>query len=179
MTTVPEEHRDKAPRQVGEILGYALITASDSRTPEDDESGRARAERVEAAGHRVVERLIVRDEAAPLRSAVQALLADPSVDVVVVSGGTGVSPRDVTVEAVAPLFDRALPGFGEIFRTLSYEEIGAAAMLSRATAGVAEGRAVFLLPGSPKAVALALDQLILPEAAHLVAQARRGTDKVG
>lgn len=174
MTTVPEEHRDKAPRQVGETLGYALVTASDSRTPEDDESGRRMAERVEAAGERVVERLIVRDEAAPLRSAVQALLADPSVDVVVVSGGTGVSPRDVTVEAVAPLFDRALPGFGEIFRTLSYQQIGAAAMLSRATAGVAEGRAVFLLPGSPKAVTLAMDELILPEAAHLVAQARRG-----
>lgn len=171
--TVPQEHRERASHQVGETLGYALVTASDSRTPDDDESGRRMAERVEAAGGRVVERLIVADDQARLRAAVGVLLGDREVDVVVVSGGTGVSPRDVTVEALEPLFDRGLPGFGEIFRSLSYAQIGAAAMLSRATAGIAEGRAVFLLPGSPKAVTLALDELILPEAAHLVAQARR------
>jgi molybdenum cofactor biosynthesis protein B len=166
---VPEEHREKAP----EVLGYALVTASDSRDETSDAAGRRMAERVEAAGQRVVERLIVPDEAAPLRSAVTALLAQPEVDVVVVSGGTGVAPRDVTIETLAPLFDRDLPGFGELFRALSFDRIGAAAMLSRAAAGVVERRALFLLPGSPAAVELALDELILPEAAHLVAQARR------
>ena len=164
-----DEHRERAP----DILGYALVTASDSRDEASDVSGRTMAARVEAAGQRVVERLLVPDRTAPLRSAVTALLARPGVDVVVVSGGTGVAPRDVTVEALAPLFERELPGFGELFRALSFRQVGAAAMLSRATAGIVSGRAVFLLPGSPKAVELALDELILPEAAHLVAQSRR------
>ena len=167
--SAPEEHREAAPRS----LGYALVTASDSRDEASDVSGRTMAERVAAAGQRVVERLLVPDETAPLRSAVSALLAQPEVDVVAVSGGTGVSSRDVTVEALAPLFERELPGFGELFRALSFRQIGAAAMLSRAAAGIVAGRALFLLPGSPAAVELAFDELILPEAAHLVAQARR------
>jgi len=167
--SAPEEHRKVAP----DVLGYALVTASDSRDEASDVSGRTMAERVEAAGQRVVERLLVPDETAPLRSAVSALLAQPGVDVVAVSGGTGVSSRDVTVEALAPLFERELPGFGELFRALSHRRIGAAAMLSRAAAGIVAGRALFLLPGSPAAVELAFDELILPEAAHLVAQARR------
>jgi molybdenum cofactor biosynthesis protein B len=154
-------------------LGYALVTVSDTRTPDDDVTGRRMRELVEAAGERVVEQAIVRDEVAALRSLVGALLADEGVDVVVVAGGTGVAPRDVTVEALEPLLDRPLPGFGELFRMLSHRQIGAAAMLSRATAGVVEGRALFALPGSPKAAELALSELILPEVAHLVAQARR------
>jgi len=167
--SIPDQHREQAP----ETLGYALVTASDSRDEASDVSGRRMAERVEAAGQRVVERLVVPDEAAALRAAVTALLAQPEVDVVVVSGGTGVAPRDVTIETLAPLFDRDLPGFGELFRALSFQQVGAAAMLSRAAAGVVDRRALFLLPGSPAAVELALDALILPEAAHLVAQARR------
>ena len=168
--TVAQEHRDQAP----ETLGFALLTVSDTRTEADDESGRRARAAVEAAGHHIAEALVVRDETAAIRQALGAMLARADVDVVVVTGGTGIAPRDVTIEAVEPLLDRTLPGFGELFRMLSYRDIGAAAMLSRATAGVAEGRAVFALPGSPAAVDLALAELVLPEAAHVVAQARRG-----
>jgi len=166
---VPEEHRAHAPR----VLGFAAVTVSDSRTEETDTGGRAIREAVERAGHRVIAARIVRDEAAAIRAAARELLLLPEVDVLVLTGGTGVAPRDVTLEAVAPLLERPLEGFGELFRMLSYREVGAAAMLSRAAAGVTNGKAVFALPGSPKAVTLALNELILPEAAHLISQARR------
>lgn len=160
-------------------LGFAIVTVSDTRRGGDDVSGRLAAERVEAAGQRVVERLAVDDEAGPIRHGVEALLARPDVDVVVLTGGTGVSPRDVTPEAIEPLIDRPLPGFGETFRQLSFADVGPAAMLSRAVAGVAArggaaAKAVFALPGSPAAVDLALVRLVLPVAEHLLAQARRG-----
>lgn len=164
-----EEHRAAAPT----VLGYGLITVSDSRARADDVSGRVLREGVAAAGHRVVESALVPDDVAAIRAVVSRFLEQPGVDVVVTTGGTGLSPRDVTVEAVTPLFDRPVEGFGELFRMLSYQQVGAAAMLSRAAAGLVRDRAVFLLPGSPKAVALALEALILPEAAHLLAQARR------
>jgi molybdenum cofactor biosynthesis protein B len=159
-------------------LGFAVVTVSDSRRGADDTSGALAAARIEAAGQLLVERLAVADDAGTVRQAVTMLLAQPEVDVVVLTGGTGVSPRDVTPEAIEPLLDRPLPGFGEIFRQLSFAEIGPAAMLSRAVAGVAvaEGapaKAVFALPGSPAAVGLGLDRLVLPGAAHLLAQARR------
>ncbi|MGH9361376.1 MAG: MogA/MoaB family molybdenum cofactor biosynthesis protein, partial [Thermoanaerobaculia bacterium] len=166
----PEEHRAYAPR----VLGFAAVTVSDSRTAETDGGGRAIREAAERAGHRVVETRIVRDEVEAIRGAVRDLLALPEVDVVVLTGGTGVAPRDVTLEAVAPLLERPLEGFGELFRMLSYEQVGAAAMLSRAAAGIVAGKAVFALPGSPKAVTLAMEKLILPEAGHLISQARRG-----
>jgi molybdenum cofactor biosynthesis protein B len=164
-----EEHRAHSPA----VLGFGLLTVSDSRAQEDDVSGRVLREGVAAAGHRVVETALVADDVAAIRAAVWRLLAAPGLDVVVVTGGTGLAPRDLTVEAVAPLFDRPVEGFGELFRMLSYQQVGAAAMLSRAAAGLVRDRAVFLLPGSPKAVALALEALILPEAAHLLSQARR------
>ena len=165
-----EEHRRSAPS----ALGFAAITISDTRTAADDLSGQALAERIEAAGHRIVWQEIVPDEVAAIREVVERALGNPEVDVIVTTGGTGFSPRDVTIEAVSPFFDRPIEGFGELFRHLSFEEVGAAAMLSRATAGLVGTRAVFLLPGSPKAVDLALDRLILPEAGHLLSQARRG-----
>lgn len=171
-------------RTVPGPLGFALVTVSDTRRGGDDVSGALAAERVEAAGQRVVERLAIDDEAGPIRRAVEALLARPDVDVVVLAGGTGISARDVTPEAIEPLLDRPLSGFGEIFRQLSFAEIGPAAMLSRAVAGVAvpggaapagaAAKAVFALPGSPAAVELALARLVLPAAEHLLAQARRG-----
>ena len=164
-----EEHRAYSP----EILGFGILTISDSRARADDVSGRLLCEGVVAAGHRVVETALVPDDVAAIRAAVWRLLEQPGLDVVVATGGTGLSPRDLTVEAVAPLFDRVVEGFGELFRMLSYQQVGAAAMLSRAAAGLVRDRAVFLLPGSPKAVSLALESLILPEAAHLLAQARR------
>ncbi len=166
-----EEHRELAPRRP---LGFGIITVSDTRAARDDASGRLLREGAVAAGHRVLESALVPDDVAAIRAAARRLLALPGLDVLVLTGGTGFSPRDLTVEAVAPLLDRRIEGFGELFRMLSYQQVGAAAMLSRAAAGLVGDRAVFLLPGSPKAVSLALEKLILPEAAHLLSQARRG-----
>lgn len=165
-----EEHRRLAPRP----LGFAVVTVSDSRTPENDAGGEKIAELVSRDGHAMEIRLLVRDEVASIREALSHLLVRDGVDVVILTGGTGFSPRDLTHEAVTPLFDREVEGFGELFRLLSFQEIGAAAMLSRATAGMVGTRAVFALPGSPQAVALAMERLVLPEAAHLLGQARRG-----
>ena len=125
------------------------------------------------AGHERVERRLVSDDEVAIAGAVVELLSAGGVDVVVVTGGTGVSPSDVTPEAVAPLLERRLDGFGELFRSLSFAEIGPAALLSRAFAGTARGRAVFVLPGSPAAVELAMRRLVLPAAPHLVGQLRR------
>jgi len=164
-----EEHRRTAPT----VLGFALVTVSDTRAARDDVSGRALADLARAAGHQVESTGIVPDDVAAIRRAVRQALALDGVDVVVLTGGTGFSPRDVTLEAVGPLLERPIEGFGELFRMLSYQQVGSAAMLSRAAAGLAGTRAVFLLPGSPKAVALAMEKLILPEAGHLLGQARR------
>ena len=164
-----EQHRSTAPV----ILGFATLTVSDTREKRDDTSGEAIRELAATAGHRIVDSTLVRDDVAAIRDAVRRLLALPDMDVLVATGGTGFSPRDVTLDAVGPLFDQRVDGFGELFRMLSYAQVGAAAMLSRAAAGLGGTRAVFLLPGSPKAVTLAMQALILPEAAHLVGQARR------
>jgi len=163
-----EKHRMEGPRE----LGFALLTVSDTRTEEDDNSGAILEELALAAGHRVEDRRIVVDEVDDVRLAMRELTARDEVDVVVVSGGTGFSPRDVSMEAVALLFDRTVVGFGELFRMLSFQQVGAAAMLSRAGAGLINKRAVYVLPGSPKAVRLAMEELILPETGHLLGQAR-------
>ncbi len=167
-----DEHRAAAQRSA---FGFAVITASDTRTPEKDLSGALARQRLEAAGHRVLESILVRDDAGLLRAAVAEALAAKAVDAVVVTGGTGFAPRDVTIEALAPLFDKTIDGFGELFRRLSFDQIGPAAMLSRATAGITAGKAIFLVPGSPAAVDLALSALVLPEIAHLLGQARRAS----
>lgn len=164
-----EQHRRASPS----ILGFAAVTVSDSRRPDDDTSGSAIRDLVATAGHRLVDSTLVPDDVAAIRAAVRRMLELPGVDVVVTTGGTGFSPRDVTLEAVGPMLERRVDGFGELFRMLSYQQVGAAAMLSRAAAGLVGTRAVFLLPGSPKAVVLAMEALILPEAAHLLGQARR------
>lgn len=164
-----EQHRRAAPG----VLGFGLITVSDTRSPEDDVSGRTLSGLAHVAGHRVEGPVVVPDDVAAIRGAVRRMLGLPGVDVVILTGGTGFSPRDVTIDAVQPLLDQPIEGFGELFRALSYQQVGAAAMLSRATAGLAGTKAVFLLPGSPKAVSLAMEKLILPETGHLLAQARR------
>ncbi|HKI04810.1 MAG TPA: MogA/MoaB family molybdenum cofactor biosynthesis protein [Thermoanaerobaculia bacterium] len=164
-----DEHRRAAPA----VLGFGILTVSDSRGALDDVSGRTLRDLVEASGHRIVDSTLVRDEVASIRAAIRRLLEMPEVDVVVTTGGTGFSPRDVTLDAAAPLLERPIEGFGELFRMLSYQQVGAAAMLSRAAAGVVGAKAVFLLPGSPKAAALAFEKLILPEAGHLLGQVRR------
>lgn len=164
-----EEHRTYSPSN----LGFAFLTVSDTRSAADDTGGALLRELALAAGHRVVSARRSRDEAGEIRSALVELLALPEVDLAVATGGTGFSPRDVTVEAVAPLFTKTVEGFGELFRMLSFTEVGAAAMLSRAAGGIVGRQAVFLLPGSPKAVRLGMEKLILPEAGHLLGQARR------
>lgn len=164
-----EQHRRAAPT----VLGFALITVSDTRSAADDVSGRTLAEMAASAGHRVESATVVPDDPAAIREAVQQALGRSGVDVIVLTGGTGFSPRDVTFDAVGPLLQRPVEGFGELFRMLSYQQVGSAAMLSRAAAGLIASRAVFLLPGAPKAVSLAMEKLILPEAGHLLGQARR------
>lgn len=146
-----------------------VVVASSTRTPGDDASGALVGDRLTAAGHGVGSTQIVDDDAQLLREAVKRL-AGRGVAAVVITGGTGVSPRDVTPEAVEPLFSRRLPGFGELFRQLSFAEIGADAMLSRATAGVVGATAVFAIPGSPAACRLAVDRLIGPTLGHLAGQ---------
>ena len=150
-----------------------VLTVSDTRTLETDSGGARVAELLAAAGHAVVAREIVRDDAAAIAAALRAALARDGVDAVILTGGTGVAPRDVTPEAVEPLLDRVVPGFGELFRMLSYQDIGSAAMLSRALAGLVRGRVVFALPGSRGAVELAMEKLVLPEIGHLLGEARK------
>jgi molybdenum cofactor biosynthesis protein B len=148
---------------------------SDTRTLADDSGGGLVCELLSGAGHRIVLREVVKDDAAAIRAALERGLASPECVAVVLTGGTGVAKRDVTPEAVAPLLERPLPGFGELFRQLSFAEIGAAAMLSRALGGMAQGKPVFALPGSRAAIQLALERLILPELGHLVGEAgKRG-----
>ena len=161
------EHRKEAVKGVR----CAVLTISDTRKPETDVSGRTIVELLEADGHVVAKRQILRDEPKDVHDAVIAQLG--GVDVIITTGGTGITSRDSTYEAVVSLFEKRLDGFGEIFRMLSYGEIGSAAMLSRACAGVARGSAVFILPGSEHAVRLALTKLILPEIGLVVRELRR------
>lgn len=163
------EHRAQASTR----FGFAVLTVSDTRTDRTDRGGPRLIELVTAPGHQVVWRRIVRDDLQEIRDGVRDAIHPPEVDCVLVTGGTGVARRDSTIEAVVPLLEKELPGFGELFRLLSFHEIGPAAMLSRATAGVIAGRAIFLLPGSPDALELAVTRLVLPELGHLLAQARR------
>lgn len=160
------EHKAAAPPSVGVFV----LTVSDTRTEATDTAGRAIRDLLTAEGYTVVGARIVQDEPADVHAWVEAALADLAVQVVVTTGGTGVTSRDGTYEAVASLFEKQLDGFGELFRALSFKEIGPAAMLSRATAGTIGRRAVFVLPGSEHAVRLAMTRLILPELGHLAQQ---------
>jgi molybdenum cofactor biosynthesis protein B len=162
------EHRGDAPTHVA----CFVLTCSDSRAQADDVSGRALREGLEAAGHTVVGQTVVRDEPEQIRAAVERGL-EGGARAVLVTGGTGITRRDQTVEAVRPLLEKEIPGFGELFRMLSFQEIGSAAWLSRALAGTVRGALVFVLPGSPNAVRLALDRLILPELGHAVRELSR------
>ena len=163
-------HRRAAPARVATWV----VTVSDTRTLETDTGGARVAELLAAAGHAVAGREIVPDDAAAIASALRAALARDGVEAVILTGGTGVAPRDVTPEAVEPLLERVVPGFGELFRWLSYQEIGSAALVSRALAGLAAGRVVFVLPGSRGAVQLGMEKLVLPELGHLLGEARKG-----
>ncbi len=166
---VPQEHKATAPR----AIGCFVLTISDSKTPETDTSGALIRERLTGAGHTVVGHAIVRDEPTEVAAVIRKGCGDPAVEAFILTGGTGVTSRDSTFEAVEALLDKRLTGFGELFRMLSYAQVGAAAMLSRAQGGVVQGRALFSLPGSPNACRLALDKLILPELGHVLREVRR------
>jgi molybdopterin adenylyltransferase len=163
-----EEHRREGPRSVK----IFVVTASDTRGEAEDESGAFLRAAAAAAGHAVVGYRIVRDEPAALRGALDEA-AQAGAEAVVVNGGTGVAARDRTYEAVAGLIEKRLDGFGELFRMLSWAEIGSAAMLSRAVAGTWGGRIVFAVPGSTAAVRLAWEKLIAPEVGHVVRELRK------
>jgi molybdenum cofactor biosynthesis protein B len=156
------------------VVRCAVVIVTDTRTIETDESGPLAQRLIEQAGHEVLHRALLPNDEARVRGEVQALLARDDIDAVVLSGGTGLGARDRTVDAVRPLIERELPGFGELFRWVSYsEQIGTAAILSRAFAGSARGRLVVSLPGSKAAVDLALTKLLLPELRHVLHEIRR------
>ncbi len=162
-----EQHRHEAPAS----LAIAVVTVSDTRNLETDKSGALIVDYARKAGHRIADRSIVPDEPQAIEAAAMAALA--VADVVIFTGGTGLSPRDRTVDVVESLCERALPGYGELFRMLSWDEIGAAAMLSRACAGVREGKLLVATPGSTAAVKLAMEKLLLPEMGHVIRELRK------
>ena len=161
-----QEHRALAPTAVA----CFVLTVSDTRTEQTDKSGQAIRSMLQEAGHTVTGHTIVPDDPAKVTAAIREQLANPSTRAVITTGGTGITSRDGTFEAVDQLFEKRLDGFGELFRALSFEEIGAAAMLSRATAGTVGRAVVFILPGSEAAVRLALSRLIVPELGHIAQQ---------
>ncbi len=144
-------------------VGIAILVVSDSRTLETDRSGKLLEEGFSKAGHQVLERVIVPDEKERIAQQVNASVQEEKIQCLVVTGGTGVTSRDITPEAIEPLYDKRLPGFGELFRQLSFEEIGAACIQSRATGGLIQGRPIFVIPGSSGACRLALASILLPQ----------------
>lgn len=163
------DHRQQAPAHIRCVV----ITVSDTRTEQTDKSGDAIASLLTAAGHQVLSRTIVRDDSALVKGTIARVLGQLDNDVIITTGGTGITSRDTTYEAVAALLQKTLDGFGELFRAMSYQEIGPAAMMTRATAGLVAGRILVALPGSENAVRLAMEKLLLPELGHLVQQARK------
>jgi molybdenum cofactor biosynthesis protein B len=165
----PQQHRATAPT----TLRCAVITVSDTRTLETDTGGQTVIDLLTAAGHQVAARHIIRDEPQPMRDLLVRLAARDDLDAVLLTGGTGITSRDQTYETVAALLTKPLPGYGELFRMLSFQEIGPAAMLSRAVGGLVGRTLVLTMPGSPGGVKLAMEKLILPELGHLLREARR------
>ena len=164
-----EEHRAEAPTTVR----VAVLTISDTRTREDDRSGQMIRTNLDWRGHEVADYIIVKDDAAQITATIGGWLGRDDIDAIITNGGTGIAGRDTTYEAISALLERRLDGFGELFRMLSWSEIGAAAMLSRAVAGVASGKAIFCTPGSSNAVKLAMEKLIGPEIGHVVHEIRK------
>lgn len=164
-----QQHRSAAAGS----LTFGIITVSDTRTLANDTGGDLIAGLLQGAGHSVATRVVVTDDRERIVTAVLELVRDPTVDAVITTGGTGIARRDVTYEAVCSILDRQIAGFGELFRMLSWEEVGSAAMLSRATAGAIGSTAIFSLPGSRNAIRLVMEKLILPEIEHVVFEIRK------
>jgi molybdenum cofactor biosynthesis protein B len=178
MSRTAAEHKARAPKR----LGFAILTISTSRHREasegkevEDPSGSLAERLLKNAGHKVIQRTLVSDNTKEIKEAIQEAVENQGVQAILSCGGTGIAPTDITVETVGPMLEKEIPGFGEIFRWISYEQIGSAAILTRAIAGVIHGKAVFCLPGSPQAVELAVRRLIATEAAHIVEHAREGS----
>lgn len=174
MSETAAEHKAEAQRQ----LNFAVIICSTSRYETsktgrtNDVSGDLIVKMLRENGHRVTMRRIIPDDKEQIQRVLMRALKSRKIDAIIFSGGTGVSPNDVTIEAVKPILDKEIPGFGEIFRFLSYKKIGSAAILTRALAGTCKGKAIFCLPGSPDSVSLALEKLIIPEVGHIIKHAR-------
>ncbi len=169
MSTTVDEHRAEGPDRVQ----CAVITVSDTRTLETDKGGDTVIRLLTEAGHTLTQRPLVPDEPERIRTLLEKLAACEEVDVVLITGGTGIGSRDQTFETVVSLLTKTAPGYGELFRMLSYQEIGAAAMLSRAIGGLLEKTVIFTMPGSPAAVRLAMEKLIVPELGHFVREGRK------
>jgi molybdopterin adenylyltransferase len=170
-----KKHKATAPKQ----LSFAVFVCSTSRYQEmqkgektDDVSGDTIEALLTKAGHRVLSRKVIADDKGMIEEAVMNVLSSAELDAAVFCGGTGIAPKDVTIETVTPFFEKTLPGFGEIFRCLSYDKMGSAAVVSRAAAGVAKGKVLFCIPGSPDAVRVSVETLILPETPHIVRHIR-------
>lgn len=175
MSETSKKHKATAPKQ----LKFAVFVCSTSRYQQlqkgekiDDISGDTIVTLMRNAGHVVLSKKIIADDKRMIEEAVKSVLNSAELDAVIFCGGTGITPKDVTIEAVSPFLEKTLPGFGEIFRRLSYDKVGSAAVMSRAVAGVARGKALFCIPGSPDAVRVSVEMLILPEAPHIVRHAR-------
>ncbi len=163
------EHKEKSPKSVT----CAVLTISDSRTEETDESGRFLREKLHENGHRLLFYALLKNDADAIKKQVGNLLQQPDMQVIITTGGTGAGHRDVTVETITPFLEKKLDGFGELFRYLTYQEIGTTSVMSRAMAGVANGKILISLPGSLGAVTLATEKIILPEIGHMVREATR------
>ena len=163
------EHKDKGPQEIG----CMVITCSDTRTPKTDTSGQLIQQLLDQRHHRIAAYHIIKDEPKEINRLLKEAATNDSVETVIINGGTGISRRDATFEAIDALLEKQLDGFGEIFRYLSYKEIGSPAMLSRATAGLYQGKVIFSIPGSKGAVQLAMEELILPEMGHIVGEMRK------
>ncbi len=164
-----QEHKQKAPQSVS----CAVLTISDSRTEQDDESGKLIRQKLDENGHRVLFYSILKNEADSVEKKINELLGQEELQVIITSGGTGASHRDITVETISPILEKKLDGFGELFRFLTYQEIGTPSIMSRAIAGAVGGKVILCLPGSLGAANLAMDKIILPEIGHLVREATR------
>ena len=175
MSESTKQHKASAPKE----LNFAVFVCSTSRYQQlqkgekiSDVSGDTIETLLKNAGHSVLFKKIIADDARMIKEAVNDVLGSAELDAAIFCGGTGIAPKDVTIEIVTPFFEKTLPGFGEIFRRLSYDKLGSAAVMSRAVAGVAKGKVLFCIPGSPDAVQISVEKLILPEAPHIVRHAR-------
>jgi len=164
-----QEHKQNAPH----IVSCAVLTISDSRTEQDDESGKLIRQKLSENGHQVMSYAILKNEPESIEQKMRELLRQEGLQVIITSGGTGASHRDITIETMLSILEKKLDGFGELFRFLSYEEIGTASIMSRAMAGVAGGKVILCFPGSLGAAKLAMDKIILPEIGHMVREATR------